>query len=257
VQQAIRRALPTLSSRLKVKKLMRQEELVRNILHTRRLGADLASPQKKGRGARLAKINQSSRQDSGAGFRARGGGRKNKFLKFWQQVKTWHTCERLTGVQVDAQDIWLKFSDAATLEIKLLKMWHSKGKLPADQQVWLKELQERMQKLESNQKYQEVYLDRMMAWGGMKVGRPSRTSSMTLAEEHLNWKVSMKSWDRAVWLAGLGTAEDLEGVIALPAEFINRRADIALVMADQVPKFHLIFKVFQCCFLMLVSWISI
>lgn len=80
---------------------------------------------------------------------------------------------------------------------------------------------------------------------------------MTLAEEHLNWKVSMKSWDRAVWLAGLGTAEDLEGVIALPAEFINRRADIALVMADQVPKFHLIFKVFQCCFLMLVSWISI
>ena len=178
-------------------------------------------------------------------------------MKFWQQVKTWHTCERLTGVQVDTQDIWLKFSDAATLEIKLLKLWHSRGKLPADQQVWLKELQERMQKLESNQKYQEVYLDRMMAWGGMKVGRPSRTSSMTLAEEHLNWKVSMKSWDRAVWLAGLGTAEDLEGVIALPAEFINRRADIALVMADQVPKFHLIFKVSQCCFLMLVSWISI
>ena len=57
VQQAIRRELPALSSRRKVKKLMRQEEHIRNILHTRRLGADLSSPQKKGRGARLAKIN--------------------------------------------------------------------------------------------------------------------------------------------------------------------------------------------------------
>ena len=47
MQQAIRREMPTLSSRLKVKKLMRQEELIRNILHTRRLGADLASPRKK------------------------------------------------------------------------------------------------------------------------------------------------------------------------------------------------------------------
>ena len=67
MQQAIRRELPTLSSRLKVKKLMRQEELVRNILHTRRLGADLSSPQKKRKGSEAGE----DQPELAAGFRCR------------------------------------------------------------------------------------------------------------------------------------------------------------------------------------------
>jgi hypothetical protein len=233
VQQAIGKHLPTLNSPKKVKKLMVQEETLQNIMNVNRLGADLGNPHKKGKGGQCGNVHGNHR---GAGFRALGAGRKNKFLKFWSQVKIWHCCERLTGVRVDTQDIYLKFNDAVALEIKFLQYWEAEGQLPADQVVWLKELQHRLQLLEANAKYRDVYVDRMMSWGSMKVGRPSRTTSMTLAEEQVGWKVTMKSWDQAIFLAGLGTAKDLKGVVACPEEFIKNRKDIALVFGDQVPK---------------------
>jgi hypothetical protein len=233
VQQAIGKHLPTLATHKKFKNLMAQEEKLQHLVHENRLGVDLSNPQKKNRGSQCGNRHGNHR---GAGFRSSGAGRKNKYVKFWQLVKMWHTCERLTGVRVDTQDIYLKFHDNVSLEIKFLQYWESAGQLPVPQQVWLKELQHRLNILAENQKYREVYIDRLMAWGSMRVGRPSRTTSMTIEEEKVGWKITMKSWDQAVFLAGLGTAADLKGVVALPEEFVKRRKDIALVFGDQAPK---------------------
>jgi hypothetical protein len=232
VQQAIHRQFPTLSNRTKVQKLLAQEITLSSILLQNRLGADLGNPHKNSRGGRQPNRHGNYR---GAGFRASGAGRKNKFVKFWSQVKIWHTCERLMGVRVDTQDIYLKFRDAVALEIKFLQFWHKDGKLPADQVVWLEELTDRLVLLDGSPRYRTVYVDRLMAWGSMNVGHPSRISSMTLAEEYVGWMVSMKSWDQALHIAGLGTAQDLKGVVACPEDFIKHRKDIALVFGDQVP----------------------
>ncbi len=58
---------------------------------------------------------------------------------------------------------------------------------------------------------------------------------MTLQEEFLGWKVSMKSFDRSLWLAALGDEADLAPHVALPKDFIKRRSQLAVVMSDQVP----------------------
>jgi hypothetical protein len=231
VQRAVHRQFPTLRTSTQVQKLLAQEFKLSRIVLRNRLGQDLGNPHKSSRGSRQPNRHGNYR---GAGFRAGGAGRKNKFEKFWSQVKIWHTCERLMGVRVDTQDIYLKFRDAVALEIKFLQFWHKDGKLPADQVVYLEELTNRLVLLDCQPRYRNVYVNRMMAWGSMNVGHPSRISSMTLAEEYVGWKLSQQSWDKAIHLAGLGTVQDLTGVVAVPEDFIKHRKDIALVFGDQV-----------------------
>ena len=83
--------------------------------------------------------------------------------------------------------------------------------------------------------WMRMYINRIVKFAGMQVGRPSRYTSMTLAQEKIGWQISMRSWDYAVWLAGLATADQLRGHVALPAQFIEHRKEVALVMTDQVP----------------------
>ena len=231
--QAIRRRFPTLGNRKKVRKLLAQEERLRKFVQERRLGADILHPSRKSLSGIQMQANSS--QVLGVGCRALGGGRKNKFLKFWQQVKIWHTCERLSGVQIDALDIYWKFKDVVNLEIKLLQHFQDKGKLPADQSVWLEELKQRLAKLEASSKYQDMYIGRLAEWAGIRFGAPSRCTSMSLPQEKLGWEVSMKSYDHALWLATLGSAEDLRGHVALPQQFVEHRKDLVLAFSDQVP----------------------
>jgi hypothetical protein len=132
-------------------------------------------------------------------------------------------------------DVYQKFRDQCQLEILLLEHVMAKGTLKADRQVWLSTMKGRLLKLDQSRKYRDIYLQRLMLWGGMKVGRPSRLTSMTIAEEKLGWQVTMKSWDYALWLAGLASVEDLRGHVALPQQLVDRRKDVALVFSDQVP----------------------
>ena len=45
----------------------------------------------------------------------------------------------------------------------------------------------------------------------------------------------MCSWDRAVWLASCGSADQLKGEVAVPEDFLKHRKEVALVFTDQVP----------------------
>ena len=121
------------------------------------------------------------------------------------------------------------------VEQKLLQHWDDRGQLPADKKVWLHHIRERLQKLDASRKYRDGYVLKIIDWSGMKVGTPSRKTSMTLAQEKLGWELSMRSFDRAIWLAGVGMAEDLKGQVALPEQFILHRKNCALVFTDQIP----------------------
>ena len=45
----------------------------------------------------------------------------------------------------------------------------------------------------------------------------------------------MNSWDRALWLAGAAPEDQLKNVVAVPADFIKHRKEVALIFTDQVP----------------------
>ena len=45
----------------------------------------------------------------------------------------------------------------------------------------------------------------------------------------------MKSWGRALWLAGAAPEDQLKNVVAVPADFIKHRKEVALIFTDQVP----------------------
>ena len=92
---AVRRRFPTLQTTKKVEALLQDEGRLREVVHKRRLGADLSATQKKQRGG-SRKASEVGR--GAAGVRRPGGGRKNQFEKFWMQVKIWHACQRLCGV---------------------------------------------------------------------------------------------------------------------------------------------------------------
>ena len=121
------------------------------------------------------------------------------------------------------------------VEQKLLQHWDDRGQLLADKKVWLQHIRERLQKLDASRKYRDGYVLKIIDWSGMKVGTPSRKTSMTLAQEKLGWELSMRSFDRAIWLASVGMAEDLKGQVALPEQFILHLKNCALVFTDQIP----------------------
>ena len=223
----VRKEMPSLWSKKKIDALKAQGPELKRIIFEKRLNKSLG----RSRPAQLEYWYVSS----GVGVRSKGAGRRNKFKTIWKHVQIWHTCQRLMGMQVDTQDIWLQFKDLAEKEIEVLQHLEDKDALPADRKVYKTELKDRLEKLESNPKYMTVYIYRIMKFAGMQVGRPSRYTTMTLAQEKIGWQISMRSWDHAVWLAGLGTADQLRGHVALPAQFIDHRKEVALVMTDQVP----------------------
>ena len=119
------------------------------------------------------------------GVRLPGAGRKNEFLHVWKIVKAWHTVQRLEGLQIDTDDMWMKFRDVCETDIQIYKDIQVQKKLIASQEVWLQTLEVRISKLDLSEDYRKVYLSRLMDWGEMKIGAPSRRSPMTLEQEKL------------------------------------------------------------------------
>jgi hypothetical protein len=176
--QAARIRFPTLGSPKKLRNLLRDEDRLRELVHRLRLCADLRGPFSR-------KSSKHYLRKDGVGARRAGGGRKNKFLKYWQQVRTWHCCQRLCGLQVDTEDLWEQFRDGCLLDVKLLQQWKDVGQLQPEKEVWMEEIKDRVEKLSGNRQYRERSVERLMEWGGMKIGRPSRRTPMTLAEEKM------------------------------------------------------------------------
>jgi len=100
------------------------------------------------RGSTLAKFKLKSQS---LGVRKLMGedtrGKRNKFLKFWQMVKVWHSFERMMGHGVYHQDCFLEFFEVVQREIELLEAVAKVKPLSASQQRWKEEMQERLQKL--------------------------------------------------------------------------------------------------------------
>jgi len=169
------------------------------------------------------------------GMRAQGGGRKNKYLKFWAMVKSWHQFERIMGKTVDLEDVWVEFKSRVQNEIAILQILDEKTKLGSAGKVWLHEMTDRLQKLEGSSKYRETYLQRLCLWGQMSVGRPSRYTDLTPQQEQINWEITHQGFDYAQWLAAFGSADQLKAHIADVPKFCERRQETALIFTDQVP----------------------
>ena len=105
----IRREMLSLQQRKKVQQLKDMDAQIKKTIHVRRLSKNIRSSQPKQVEYGFLKV--------GVGMRAAGGGRKNILANIWEHVKIWHTCERLMGVQVDMQDIYIKFKDLCFKEI--------------------------------------------------------------------------------------------------------------------------------------------
>ena len=73
--------------------------------------------------------------------------------------------ERLQGLQVTEDQIIDQLLDALEWELEIHERVHKAGKLQIKQIQWMKEMQDRKQKLLESPKYLSVYRDRLMAWG--------------------------------------------------------------------------------------------
>ena len=198
--RAVKKAFPQFQKTFKIEQCMAQKGLWQQIAVDNKLGQNLSSPWKVKRGVQNSSYKRHGNHKA-AGFRKPGGGRKNKFLKIWQRVKVSHIVDRLRGVEVDEQDIFLKFQDEAQLEIEILQILNEKKVLDYPQIAWLEELQERIQKLKESKVYRQTYVDRLMAWGEMSVGRPQRRSSMSLEQDkhkHKHNSISTKKHKNSI-----------------------------------------------------------
>ena len=233
--RAIRSEFPHLKRAKDITKFMATEKRSKEIVVKNALGKDLTSPGRRSRGAQACMVRKNGGHTVAMGFRASGGGRKNKFQHIWRRVKAWHSIERLKGLQTDLQDISTNLFDQMQMEVDVLQYVENRGCLPAESKAWKAEVLERIDKLQKSPAYLDVHLTRLMSWAGMSLGRPQRRSNMTLDQEKLGWKVTMQSWDHICHVAAHGTAEDLRGLVGVPEEFIKQRENIVAVFEDQVP----------------------
>ena len=214
----------------KIKKLLKKEEMLKERVKSLQLGAG-----HKGELRTNGMKDHTNLVPRSRGIRADGGGRKNKFMKFWTMVKSWHQFQRMLGKTVDVDDVWAEFKARVENEIAIMKIMNAKKGLNETNQVWLKEMTDRVQKLEHSKKYQDSYILRLLKWGRLAIGRPSRYTDLTPQQEQINWEISHQGFDYAQWLAAFGSEEDLIKHVADPKKFIERRAETAMVFTDQVP----------------------
>ena len=107
--QLVKSAIPALQNKDFLEKLLKDEDYWRQLILDRQLGKDVQNPARQSRGVHTRGGGSSHGHDPGVGFRKRGAGRPNKALHLWKIVKSWHTVERLSGLQVDEEDVWHKF----------------------------------------------------------------------------------------------------------------------------------------------------
>ena len=162
LQKLIEKELPALKKKKIRNRILDSEKLLRSLVKERQLGVDPKNPSGKSRGAH-ARGGASTRGNYvGVGYRAAGAGRRNKFIHHWKQVKAWHSVQRLEGLQIDQDDVWMKLRDVMESEIRILKSFLGKGKLLPTKQVWLESLEDRVRKLDLSNDYRKTHVDRMM-----------------------------------------------------------------------------------------------
>ena len=187
-------------------------------------------------GSTLAKFKLKS---NGLGVRkllgAATGKSRNRFLKFWQMVKVWHSFERMMGHGVDQQDCYLEFCDVVKREIELLQAVAQVRPLSSLQQRWKAEMQERLQKLAGSEKYKLSYCRRLTSWMGARWGTPSKFTELTREQEQIRWQMTVQGFDNAVWRTAFGSQVELQYYVADPARFRERAARTALIFSDEIP----------------------
>ena len=166
---------------------------------------------------------------------AEGEKNRNKFLKFWQMVKVWHSFERMMGHGVDQQHCYLEFCDVVKREVELLEAVTKVRQLSPLQQSWKAEMQERLQKLAGSEKYQASYCRRLTSWMGARWGTPSKFTELTREQEQIRWQMTVQGFDNAVWQAAFAREEELKFFVADPVKFRQRQAMTALIFSDEIP----------------------
>ena len=91
----------------------------------------------------------------------------------------------MMGVQVATVDIFCKFRDVVTTEVEALWQVAAAKTLEQNQQDWLETMDVRLVKLQAR-KYKELYVDRIMEWGKVKVG-----GSQVRVQ---SWSSSVRCW---------------------------------------------------------------
>jgi hypothetical protein len=161
--------------------------------------------------------------------------KRNKFFKFWQMVKVWHSFERMMGHGVDYQDCFLEFLEVVQREIELLEVVAKARPLSALQQRWKEEMQERLQKLAGSERYKQSYGRRLIRWMGARWGTLSKFTELTREQEQIRWQMTVQGFDNAVWRAAFASQEELKYYVADAARFRERQARTALIFSDEIP----------------------
>ena len=88
------------------------------------------------------------------------------------------------------------------------------------------------QKAERNIEYTKDFLCMVL---GAKLLKPQRLVSLSVEEEERRCHLSWQFFDNVMRIAAFGSREELAEMVNSPESFIKNRAQLTIVMSDQIP----------------------
>ena len=95
--------------------------------------------------------------------------------------------------------------------------------------------EDRLKKLTVPTRYKETYTKKLLKYCILSTYRPQRFTILSSFEEKLRCQLSWMMFDRLMYLAAFGTAEQLAKHVALVIEFELNRHNTVIVQADHMP----------------------
>ncbi|CAE7439407.1 unnamed protein product, partial [Symbiodinium sp. CCMP2592] len=173
------------------------------------------------------------------GFRLPGAGRKHSFPDLVDKAREWFNEMRSYGNQVLRVDLYNYYIHLMEMDKIRVQADLSDPKLLQPKrtplQVRLSELDKQLASQKKSDKAKESLKGRLEKWCSARNLRPHLVTKLTPLQEQSRCHLTWQSFDRALWLAACSDEETLGKHVSKPKQFLEHRASLAILFADQIP----------------------
>ena len=183
---------------------------------------------------------QYMKKSKSAGFRKKGGGRKDKFIWAKEKVTAWIDLERELGHNISRDDVLEEFCEIVLKEAVRLKIELDQQEKAGETPDPLKKRTmdgcvERVGRLLESEAYAKTYIKELQKFSGARLYFPALATTLSAAERlkriHGTWRI----FDLRLWQAAFASVEELRELVHDAVEFCRMRKDLKLCFSDQCP----------------------
>ena len=162
-------------------------------------------------------------------------GRTDFCRQFVQEVCLWAETETQQGHEIIREDLLVEFERRLASAALFAEEEDAAGLLTPESQkefsAWNSKFKG-LRNCSATRLWQGRYL---VTKSGFVDRAKQRTTSMSPLEERSAMEAGWKFWDFVLWLAGCGTAKDLEPWLHQPDRAVTERREAVLSFSDQIP----------------------